>query len=205
MAVFNVKKREIECKIVFYGPGRCGKTTNLEYIFKAYKKQVEGEMVSINTEGDRTLFFDFLPMELGKIKGCDIRVQLFTVPGQVHYSSTRKLVLRGVDGIVFVADSLDVRREKNMLSLKDLQQNLKEYGLNIFKLPLVLQYNKRDLANEGIPIMPFEKMEKDLNRQLKVPSFPASAVTGEGVGKTLQECLKLTLFSLQKQFNWAQK
>jgi hypothetical protein len=205
MAVFNVKKREIECKIVFYGPGRCGKTTNLEYIFKAYKKQVEGEMVSINTEGDRTLFFDFLPMELGKIKGCDIRVQLFTVPGQVHYSSTRKLVLRGVDGIVFVADSLDVRREKNMLSLKDLQQNLKEYGLNIFKLPLVLQYNKRDLANEGIPIMPLEKMEKDLNRQLKVPSFPASAVTGEGVGKTLQECLKLTLFSLQKQFNWAQK
>jgi mutual gliding-motility protein MglA len=205
MAVFNVKKREIECKIVFYGPGRCGKTTNLEYIFKAYKKQVEGEMVSINTEGDRTLFFDFLPMELGKIKGCDIRVQLFTVPGQVHYSSTRKLVLRGVDGIVFVADSLDVRREKNMLSLKDLQQNLKEYGLNIFKIPLVLQYNKRDLSNEGIPVMPVEKMEKDLNRQLNVPSFPASAVTGEGVGKTLQECLKLTLSALQKQVNWAQK
>jgi len=205
MAVFNVKKREIECKIVFYGPGRCGKTTNLEYIFKAYKKQVEGEMVSINTEGDRTLFFDFLPMELGKIKGCDIRVQLFTVPGQVHYSSTRKLVLRGVDGIVFVADSLDVRREKNMLSLKDLQQNLKEYGLNLFKIPLVLQYNKRDLSNEGIPVMPVEKMEKDLNRQLNVPSFPASAVTGEGVGKTLQECLKLTLSALQKQLNWAQK
>ncbi len=205
MAVFNLKKREIECKIVFYGPGRCGKTTNLEYIFRAYKKQVEGEMVSINTEGDRTLFFDFLPMELGKIKGCDVRVQLFTVPGQVHYSSTRKLVLRGVDGIVFVADSLDVRREKNMQSLKDLQQNLKDYGLNIFKIPLVLQYNKRDLANTGMPIMSLEKMEKDLNRQLKAASLPASAVTGEGIGKTLQESLKLTLQSLQKQFNWAQK
>ena len=203
MAVFNLKKREIETKIVYYGPGRCGKTTNLEYIFKTYKKQVEGEMVSINTEGDRTLFFDFLPMDLGKIKGCDVRVQLFTVPGQVQYSSTRKLVLRGVDGIVFVADSLDVRREKNMLSLKDLQQNLKEYGLNIFKVPLVLQYNKRDLEEEGIPIMSLEKMERDLNRQLKVPSFPGSAVKGDGVGVTLQECLKLTLHSLQKQFSWA--
>ena len=161
-------------------------------------------MVSINTEGDRTLFFDFLPMELGKIKGCDVRVQLFTVPGQVQYTSTRKLVLRGVDGVVFVADSLTDRRDKNMMSLKDLQQNLKEYGLNIFKIPLVIQYNKRDLAEEGMPIMPLEKMERDLNRQLKVPSYPASAMKGDGVGKTLQECLKLTLQSLQKQFNWAQ-
>jgi mutual gliding-motility protein MglA len=204
MAVFNIKKREIECKIVYYGPGRCGKTTNLEHVFKSYKKQVDGEMVSINTEGDRTLFFDFLPMELGKIKGCDVRVQLFTVPGQVQYTSTRKLVLRGVDGVVFVADSLTDRRDKNMMSLKDLQQNLKEYGLNIFKIPLVIQYNKRDLAEEGMPIMPLEKMERDLNRQLKVPSYPASAMKGDGVGKTLQECLKLTLQSLQKQFNWAQ-
>lgn len=204
MAVFNIKKREIECKIVYYGPGRCGKTTNLEHVFKSYKKQVDGEMVSINTEGDRTLFFDFLPMELGKIKGCDVRVQLFTVPGQVQYTSTRKLVLRGVDGVVFVADSLTDRRDKNMMSLKDLQQNLKEYGLNIFKIPLVIQYNKRDLAEEGMPIMPIEKMERDLNRQLKVPSYPASAMKGDGVGKTLQECLKLTLQSLQKQFNWAQ-
>ncbi|MBW1893156.1 MAG: gliding motility protein [Deltaproteobacteria bacterium] len=204
MAVFNIKKREIECKIVYYGPGRCGKTTNLEHVFKSYKKQVDGEMVSINTEGDRTLFFDFLPMELGKIKGCDVRVQLFTVPGQVQYTSTRKLVLRGVDGIVFVADSLADRRDKNMMSLKDLQQNLKEYGLNVFKIPLVLQYNKRDLTDDGMPIMSLEKMERDLNRQLKVPSFPGSAVKGDGVGKTLQECLKLTLQSLQKQFNWAQ-
>ncbi|OQX63650.1 MAG: gliding motility protein [Desulfococcus sp. 4484_241] len=203
MAVFNINKREIECKIVYYGPGRGGKTTNLEYIFKAYKKQVKGEMVSIDTEGDRTLFFDFLPMDLGKIKGCDVRVQLFTVPGQVQYSSTRKLVLKGVDGVVFVADSMEVRREKNMLSLKDLQQNLKEYNLSIFKIPLVLQYNKRDLADEGIPIMPVEQMERDLNRQLKVPSFEASAINGKGVGQTLQACLRLTLQYLQKQLKWA--
>ncbi len=203
MAVFNINRREIECKIVYYGPGRGGKTTNLEYIFKAYKKQVKGEMVSIDTEGDRTLFFDFLPMDLGKIKGCDVRVQLFTVPGQVQYSSTRKLVLKGADGIVFVADSMEIRREKNMLSLKDLQNNLKEYNLSIFKLPLVLQYNKRDLAKDNIPIMPVEQMEKDLNRQLKVPSFEASALNGEGVGQTLQSCMRLTLQYLQKQLKWA--
>jgi len=204
MAVLNLKSREIECKIVYYGPGRCGKTTNLEYVYETYKKQITGDMVSINTEGDRTLFFDFLPMGLGKIKGCDVRVQLYTVPGQVKYSSTRKLVLKGADGVVFVADSLEIRREKNMISLKDLQANLKEYGLSIFKLPLVLQYNKRDLAGQGMPIMSIELMERDLNRQLKVPSFPASAATGEGVGKTLTECVKLTLLSLQRQFQWAQ-
>ena len=204
MAIFNLKKRTIECKIVYYGPGRCGKTTNLEYIFGSYKKQVKGEMVSINTEGDRTLFFDFLPMGLGQIRGCDVRVQLYTVPGQVKYSSTRKLVLRGVDGVVFVADSLEVRREKNMISLKDLQANLKEYGKNIFKVPLVLQYNKRDLGEQGIPLMPIEQMERDLNRQLKVPSFEASAVKGTGVGVTLKECLKETLKALQQEFKWAQ-
>jgi signal recognition particle receptor subunit beta len=161
-------------------------------------------MVSINTEGDRTLFFDFLPMGLGKIKGCEIKVQLYTVPGQVQYSSTRKLVLRGVDGIVFVADSLEVRREKNMLSLKDLQSNLKEYGLNIFKIPLVLQYNKRDLGEQGIPLMSIEQMDNDMNRQLKVPSFPGSALKGDGVGVALKECMKLTLKSLQKELKWAQ-
>ena len=203
MAVLNLRNREIECKVVYYGPGRCGKTTNLEFIYSTYKKQITGDMVSINTEGDRTLFFDFLPMGLGKIKDCDVKVQLYTVPGQVQYSSTRKLVLKGVDGLVFVADSLNVRREKNMLSLKDLQSNLKEYGLSIFKVPLVMQYNKRDLGDEGMPIMSVEQMEKDLNRQLKVPSFTASAVSGEGVGKTLTECLKLTLLSLQRQFQWA--
>ena len=203
MAVFNINKREIECKIVYYGPGRGGKTTNLEYIFKAYKKQVKGEMVSIDTEGDRTLFFDFLPMDLGKIKGCDVRVQLFTVPGQVQYSSTRKLVLKGADGIVFVADSMEIRREKNMISLKDLQKNLKEYNLSIFKVPLVLQYNKRDLGKDGIPIMTIDQMEKDLNRQLNVPTFEASALNGDGVGPTLQACMRLTLQNLQKQLKWA--
>ena len=135
MAIFNLKKKEIECKIVYYGPGRCGKTTNIEQIFKTYHKQITGEMVSINTEGDRTLFFDFLPLGLGKIKGCDVRIQLYTVPGQVQYASTRKLVLRGVDGVVFVADSFRVRREKNMISLQDLQKNLKESGMNILKIP----------------------------------------------------------------------
>jgi signal recognition particle receptor subunit beta len=204
MAIFNLKKREIECKLVYYGPGRCGKTTNLEQVFKTYKKQISGEMVSINTEGDRTLFFDFLPMGLGKIKGCDVRVQLYTVPGQIKYKSTRKLVLKGADCIIFVADSLDVRREKNMLSLKDLHQNLKDYGQSIFKIPLVLQYNKRDLGEQGLPIMPVDQMERELNRQLKAPSFSASAVSGDGVGKTLLEGLKLMLKHLQKELNWAQ-
>jgi mutual gliding-motility protein MglA len=203
MATFNFKKREIECKIVYYGPGRCGKTTNLEYIFKTYKKQVTGEMVSIDTEGDRTLFFDFLPMGLGKIKGCDVKVQLYTVPGQVQYSSTRKLVLKEVDGLVFVADSLEVRREKNMLSLKDLHENLKSYGTSIFKVPLVMQYNKRDLEEEGIPLMPIKKMDHDLNRQLKAPYYSASAIKGQGVPQTITECLKRTLLNLQKQLKWA--
>ncbi|MBW2643283.1 MAG: gliding motility protein [Deltaproteobacteria bacterium] len=199
MAIFNIKKRELECKIVYYGPGRSGKTTNMEYIYKTYKKQVVGEMVSVDTEGDRTLFFDFLPMGLGQIKGFDIKVQVYTVPGQVQYKSTRKLVLKGVDGVIFVADSLAVRREKNMLSLKDLQHNLKEYGINIVNIPLIMQHNKRDLTGQGVPVMTIEQMERDLNRQLKVPSFPASAIIGEGVGATLKECLKLTLLSLKKQ------
>jgi len=204
MAILNLKKKQIECKIVYYGPGRCGKTTNMEHIYKSYKKQVTGDMVSIDTEGDRTLFFDFLPMGLGEIKGFDVTVQVYTVPGQVQYRSTRKLVLKGVDGVIFVADSLAVRREKNMLSLKDLQHNLKEYGINIFKIPLVMQHNKRDLAGEGLPIMAVEQMEKDLNRQLKVPSFPASAISGQGVGATLKECLKLTLISLKKEMKLRQ-
>jgi mutual gliding-motility protein MglA len=199
MASINFKKKEIECKIVYYGPGRSGKTTNLEYIFKSYKNYVAGEMISIKTEGDRTLFFDFLPIGIGMIKGFNIRVQLYTVPGQVQYKSTRKLVLKQADGIVFVADSVKVRREKNILSLKDMQANLKEYGISIYKVPLVLQYNKRDLADQGIPLMPLDQMEKELNSQLKVPSFPAIAMDGQGVGNTLKECLKLTIVSIRKQ------
>ena len=204
MANINLKNRRIECKIVYYGPGRCGKTTNLQYIHKTYTKQVTGEMVSIDTHGDRTLFFDFLPLGLGTIRGCDVKIQLYTVPGQVKYRSTRQLVLRGVDGIVFVADSLKVRREKNMLSLKDLHENLKRMGLQINKIPLILQYNKRDLENEGVPVMPVEQMENELNRQLKVPSFSASAVNGTGVGETVNACMKLTLRDLQRKFKWAQ-
>lgn len=203
MAIFNLKKRVIECKIVYYGPGRGGKTTNLEYIFRSFKKQTTGEMVSINTQGDRTLFFDFLPMGLGKIRGCEVKIQLYTVPGQPRYSSTRKLVLKGVDGVVFVADSLQVRRKENMLSLKDLQQNLAGHNKSIFKIPLVLQYNKRDLAKEAVPLMPVDVMERDLNRKLNVPSFPASALKGDGVGATLKECLKLTLHHLQQELKWA--
>ncbi len=202
MAVVNLKKRQIECKIVYYGPARCGKTTNLEYIHRAFGKHVRGEMISIDTEGDRTLFFDFLPLELGKVRGCDVRVQLYTVPGQVRYSSTRKLVLRGADGVVFVADSLEVRREQNMLALKDLQQNLRDYNLSIFKIPLVMQFNKRDLEEAEIPLMSIEQMTNELNRQLKVPAFPAAALKGPGVAKTLQECLKLVLLSLQKELNF---
>ncbi|MCP4107795.1 MAG: GTPase domain-containing protein [Desulfobacteraceae bacterium] len=202
MANINLKKREVECKIVYYGPGRCGKTTNLEFVFKNFQKQVTGEMVSADTEGDRTLFFDFLPMGLGKIKGYDVRLQLYTVPGQVKYRATRKMVLREVDGLVFVADSLEVQRRHNKESLKDLSENLKEYGLNIFKVPLIMQYNKRDLAEQDIPVMPLKQMEKELNRQLKAPSFAASAVRGDGVGQTLKECIKVTLNSLKKQMGW---
>lgn len=203
MAVFNIQTREIECKIVFYGPGRGGKTTNLEYIHKTFRKNITGDLVSIDTQGDRTLFFDFLPIGLGKIKGCDVKVQLFTVPGQPQYGSTRKLVLKGADGIVFVADSLKVQRKNNILSLQDLHDNLKDYGKSIFRVPLVLQYNKRDLIKEGFPVLEVDTLEKDLNKQLKVPSFPASAIKGDGVGQALKKCLELTLQHLQKELNWA--
>ncbi len=202
MAIINLKKREVECKIVYYGPGRGGKTSNLQYIFKNSRPLMSDEMVSIKTKGDLTLFFDFVPMGVGKIKGCDVRVQLYTVPGQVKYSSTRKLVLKGVDGLVFVADSLNVRHEKNILSLKDLALNLKNYGLNIMKIPLVFQYNKRDLAADGVPLMSVKEMEKAYNHQLKVPSFAASAITGDNVNATLKACLVLTLRSLKKQAGW---
>lgn len=161
------------------------------------------EMVSVQTKGDVTLFFDFAPMGVGKIKGCEVKVQLYTVPGQVKYSSTRKLVLKGVDGVVFVADSLKVRHEKNILSLKDLILNLKEYGINIFNFPLVLQYNKRDLESDGLPVMPVEEMDRYYNRQLKAPAYAASAITGEGVNDTLKACLVLTLKSLRQDAGWS--
>jgi mutual gliding-motility protein MglA len=201
MASINVKDKVIECKIVYYGPGRGGKTTNLEFIHKAGKKYITSEMVSINTKGDRTLFFDFLPIGLGQVKGYDVKVQLYTVPGQTKYNSTRKMVLKNVDGIVFVADSLEIRRKANMLSLKNLQENLKEQNLSIFKIPLVIQFNKRDLSDQGIPIMPIELMEKELNGKLKRPSFEASALKGSGVADTLKKCLALTLKTIHQELH----
>lgn len=197
MAFVNSKKKEVQAKIVYYGPGRGGKTTNLEYIHKKYTSRVKTEMVSVKTHGDRTLFFDFFPFDVGKIKGYDVTVQLYTVPGQVKYDATRQLVLRGVDGVVFVADSMAVRREKNFLSLKNLQKNLGIYKKNIFQIPLVLQYNKRDLKD--IPLMPINKMNRDLNSQLKVPSYPGSAITGLNIVETLKKIISLTMVSLQNQ------
>jgi hypothetical protein len=191
MSFINFAGREIQCKIVYYGPGRCGKTTNLKYIFSKIRMNVRGKMISIDTKGDKTLFFDFLPLDLGKVGGFSIRIQLYTVPGQVHYNATRKLVLKGVDGVVFVADSLRVRREKNIESLQNLVDNLKEEGLNVREIPLVMQYNKRDLQGGTVPILPLEMMEKDLNEQLKVPSFSASAIEGYGVFETLRAISKL--------------
>ena len=199
MANINFRERVIDCKIVYYGPGRSGKTTNLEYIFRKYRKNTLGEMVSINTKGDRTLFFDFLPLGVGKIKGLDVKVQLYTVPGQPKYSSTRKMVLKGVDGIVFVADSLKVRHKDNLWSLKDLRDNLAAQDKKIMKMPLVLQYNKQDLTEQGLPIIPVKEMERCLNKQLKAPSFSASALTGKEVGATLIQCIKLTVRNLNRE------
>lgn len=198
MAFINPKTKEVQIKIVYYGPGRGGKTTNLEYIYNKFNHRIKSEMVSLKTHGDRTLFFDFLPFDIGKVMGHTLKVQLYTVPGQVKYNATRRVVLRGVDGIVFVADSMKVVREKNLLSLKNLHENLKDYNRSIFRVPLVLQYNKMDLAEQGIPLLSYERLEKDLNSQLKVPSFPASALKGTNVAKTLKKIISMTLPSLQR-------
>lgn len=199
MAAINLRDKEVQVKIVYYGPGRGGKTTNLEYIFSKLKHRTSSDMVVLKTHGDRTLYFDFLPFDLGKVRGFDVKVQLYTVPGQTKYDATRKVVLRGVDGVVFVADSLVARRRSNMLSLKNLQKNLGIYKLNIFKIPLVLQYNKRDMARQGVPVLPFEILQKDLNSQLMVPSFEASALRGENVVATLKKIMLMTMDSLQKE------
>ena len=199
MAFINLKDRVIQAKIVYYGPGRCGKTTNLEYVYEKCRPQVNSEMVTVKTQGDRTLFFDFFPLDMGKIGGFDVKIQLYTVPGQVKYDSTRRLVLKGVDGVVFVADSAVGRREKNIISIRNLEDNLKIYNKDIHDIPLVIQYNKRDLAEEGIEILDIEILEKDLNTELKVPSFEASAVAGDNVVLTLKKIISLTLASLEKQ------
>ncbi len=197
MAFVNLKKKEVQLKIVYYGPGRGGKTTNLEYIHSKFSERIQTDLVAIKTHGDRTLFFDFLPFDIGKIKGYDVKVQLYTVPGQVKYNATRQLVLRGVDGVVFVADSMEVQRDKNRFSLKNLQENLATHNKNIFKIPLVLQYNKRDLADQGIPLLSIEKLDKGLNSQLKVPSFETSALVGTNVVTTLKKIITLTMASVK--------
>lgn len=196
MALINPKKLEIQLKIVYYGPGRSGKTANLEYINRVFKQRILSEMVTIKTYGDRTLFFDFLPFDMGKVNGHSIKIQLYTVPGQVKYNATRRLVLRGVDGIVFVADSMDLRRQINIQSLQNLRDNLEGFHKNIFNIPLVMQYNKRDLAIEGIPVLPIETMQRDLNEELKAPFFPSSAVTGENVTATMKKIIALTVREL---------
>ncbi|MBT8373419.1 MAG: GTPase domain-containing protein [Deltaproteobacteria bacterium] len=199
MAFVNPKRKEVQVKIVYYGPGRGGKTTNLEYIYKKFSTRVKTEMVTIKTHGDRTLFFDFLPFEIGKVNGYDVKVQLYTVPGQVKYNATRRLVLRGVDGIVFVADSMMVRREKNILSIKNLQEDLANYRKSIFKIPIVLQYNKVDLVEQGIPLTSVEMLQKDLNSQLKTSSFKASAIKGLNVVPTMKKIISMTIASIVKE------
>ncbi len=199
MPFINFSKDEIQCKVVYYGPGFCGKTTNLQYIFSKTHEETRGKMVSIDTKGDRTLFFDLLSLNLGKIRGMDIRVQLYTVPGQVHYDATRKLVLKGVDGVVFVADSLKVQRKKNIESLINLAKNLAERGISIRSIPMLIQYNKRDLDGTDSEILPMETLEKDLNSMLKLPSFTASALKGAGVFETLRAISKLVVKDVSRK------
>ncbi|MGI6657393.1 MAG: GTP-binding protein [Desulfobulbus sp.] len=199
MSFINLREKIIQVKIVYYGPGRGGKTTNLEYINRKFSKQIQSEMVSLKTHGDRTLFFDFLPFNMGQIQGFELKIQLYTVPGQVKYNATRKLVLNGVDGIVFVADAQEQMREKNIRSLNQLHENLQSYKESIFKIPLVLQYNKVDLRNQGVSILPTEILERDLNSKLQAPAFEASALTGYNVPETLKRIISSTVVSIQKK------
>ena len=198
MAFINLKKKEVQAKIVYYGPGRGGKTTNLEFIHKKFRNRIPTDLVAIKTHGDRTLFFDFLPFDIGSIKGYSVRMQLYTVPGQVKYNATRKLVLRGVDGIVFVADSMKLRREKNIIAMQNARENLAAYKKDMTKIPLVLQYNKRDLGDQGIPLLSIKRLQMDLNATLKAPYFEASALEGTNVVETLKKIISLTMASLSK-------
>lgn len=193
VAYIDLSKNEIQAKIVYYGPGRGGKTTNLLFLHESMSRLVCGKMVTIDTKGDRTLFFDFLPLSVGNIFNLTIRIQLYTVPGQVMYNSTRKLVLRGVDGVAFVADSLRVQRQKNIESLQNLAENLKDEGRDIHQMPLILQYNKRDLTQSNIPLLTVSEMQEDLNKDLGVPYFEASAMKGVGVYESLRELSKRTI------------
>ena len=183
MVQINFAKREINCKLVYYGPGLSGKTTNLEVVHKKAPASKKGELTSIATEGDRTLFFDYMPLELGKVGGMNTKFQLYTVPGQVYYNATRKLVLQGADGVVFVADSQARQLDENIESFQDLHANLAEQGVDARQMPLVIQYNKTDLPPEIIT--PMAELDEVLNFR-NVPSFPADALHGPGVFETLR-------------------
>ncbi len=198
MAFINSKSKEIQVKIVYYGPGRSGKTTNLKYIYKKFGTRINSEMVIVKTHGDRTLFFDFLPIDIGLISGYNIKIQLYTVPGQVKYNATRRMVLRGVDGIVFVADVIAIRREKNVQSLMNLQENLAHHKIQIEKMPCVFQYNKIDLKGQGIPLTPLNVLNQDLNNHLKKPAFPTNAIVGVNVAATLKKVISMTVASIKK-------
>jgi signal recognition particle receptor subunit beta len=193
MSFINYSSREINCKIVYYGPGLCGKTTNLQYIYAKTNPEAKGKMISLATETERTLFFDFLPLSLGEIRGFRTRFHLYTVPGQVFYDASRKLILKGVDGVVFVADSQIERMEANIESLDNLRSNLTEQGYNLDKLPYCVQYNKRDLPS----VAPVQELRELLN-PTNVPDFEAIATTGFGVFDTLKAVAKLVLTELKR-------
>jgi hypothetical protein len=193
MSFINYASREINCKIVYYGCGLCGKTTNLQYIFQKTNPDIRGKMISLATETERTLFFDFLPLALGTIRGFRVRFHLYTVPGQVFYDASRKLILKGVDGVVFVADSQMERMDANVESIENLRVNLKEQGYDLDKIPYVIQYNKRDLPN----VAPLEEMKQLLNPR-GVPDFEGVAPTGIGVFDTLKAVAKLVLVELKQ-------
>jgi len=193
MTFINYASREINCKIVYYGPGLCGKTTNLQHIFESTAPQARGKLISLATETDRTLFFDFMPLELGTVRGFKTRFHLYTVPGQVFYDASRKLILKGVDGVVFVADSQEERMDANVESLYNLEENLQAQGYDLMKLPYVLQLNKRDLPN----VIPVEELAAELRRK-EEPVVEAVASTGAGVFDTLKGVAKQVLTELRK-------
>jgi signal recognition particle receptor subunit beta len=193
MSFINHASREINCKIVYYGPGLCGKTTNLQYVYQKTAPESKGKMISLATESERTLFFDFLPLALGEVRGFKTRFHLYTVPGQVFYDASRKLILKGVDGVVFVADSQEERMGANIESLENLRDNLDEHGYDLDNMPFVMQYNKQDLPN----ISPMDELQKYLNPH-KVPEYRACAMTGVGVFETLKAIARLVLLDLKK-------
>lgn len=193
MTFINYASREINCKIVYYGPGLCGKTTNLQYIYDSTSPQAKGKLISLATETDRTLFFDFMPLELGTVRGFKTRFHLYTVPGQVFYDASRKLILKGVDGIVFVADSQEERMDANIESLYNLEENLKSQGYDLMAIPYVLQLNKRDLPN----IVSIEEMKAELLKKNE-PIIEAVASKGTGVFDTLKAVAKQVLTELRK-------